>query len=96
MTESFTFTLKDGEKTCEMEFLNLEYLQAYFKNIDITKVKVHEVLDKKIYFSYDGNSYQSCPLYKFHDYYQAIIDVKAFVILMLSFNVLWQIHQDND
>lgn len=96
MSDKYTFTLRDWETTCEMNFLILEYLEWYFKNIDITKVRVHDIINWKLYFTY-WNRYESCEFMTREDYLKvyipAISEVKAFIAIMLSNQYLLKIMQ---
>lgn len=82
MSNMTKITLTDWDVKCEMRFLNLEYLDDYFKSIDITKVKVHDILWNKLFFRYEWK-YYSCPLYRYDDLLIAMATCNLFLSQMI-------------
>lgn len=82
MDNKIRVTLKDWNSEVNMDFLTLEYLDDYFKWIDITKVKVHEILWKKLFFIYEWK-YYSCPLYRYDDLLIAMATCNLFLSQMI-------------
>lgn len=82
MDNKIRVTLKDWNAEVNMSFLTLEYLDDYIKWIDLTKVKVHEILWNKLFFRYEWK-YYSCPLYKYDDLLIAIACCNIFLSKMI-------------